>query len=339
MPSIRQAWRSAPLQIQLLTSHILTLGLGVLIALSLTAIYPSLAEGGLEVGLAVITMVVFLSLSSGEIVVRPLKALRQAMAAFMAGDLEARAPLSNVPELRRLAVDFNRLAMNLQTVEQRRRQRLAVLMHEINTPLTVLKADLELARQGTRPLTPDLLGKQLRQIERVNRLAEAISDYLKRMDDYLPTRCQVCSLPAIIGEVVELVSSLPSARGRTIPVRCPDALPSVWADPDQVYEVLENLLKNAVLYTPQGSIAVEVEVKHNFVWTAVVDTGLGIAAADLQEVFKLHQRSEAAQRCNPGGKGLGLTIVKDLVELQGGAVAVESQLGEGSRFSFSLPVA
>ena len=64
MPSIRQAWRSAPLQIQLLTSHIVTLGLGVLIALSLTAIYPSLAEGGLEVGLAVITMVVFLSLSS-----------------------------------------------------------------------------------------------------------------------------------------------------------------------------------------------------------------------------------------------------------------------------------
>ena len=154
MPSIRQAWRSAPLQMQLLTSHILTLGLGVLIALSLTAIYPSLAEGGLEVGLAVITMAVFLSLSSGEIIVRPLKALRQAMAAFMAGDLEARAPLSDVPELRRLAVDFNRLAMNLQTVEQRRRQRLAVLMHEINTPLTVLKGDLELARQGSRPLTP-----------------------------------------------------------------------------------------------------------------------------------------------------------------------------------------
>jgi signal transduction histidine kinase len=196
-----------------------------------------------------------------------------------------------------------------------------------------------LALQGSRPLTPDLLGKQLRQIERVNRLAEAISDYSKRMDDYLPTRCQVCALPAIIGEVVELVSSLPEARGRTIPVRCPDALPSVWADPDQVYEVLENLLKNAVLYTPQGSVAVEVEVKHNFVWTAVVDTGMGIAATDIQEVFKLHRRSKAAQLCNPGGKGLGLTIVKDLVELQGGAVAVESQLGEGSRFSFSLPVA
>jgi signal transduction histidine kinase len=329
MQSIRQAWRSAPLQMQLLTSHILTLGLGVLIALSLTAIYPSLAEGGLEVGLAVITMVVFLSLSSGEIVVRPLKALRQAMAAFMAGDLEARAPLSDVPELRRLAVDFNRLAMSLQTVEQRRRRRLAELMHEINTPLTVLKGDL----------TPLLLGKQLRQIERVNRLAEAISDYSKRMDDYLPTRCQVCALPAIIGEVVELVSSLPESRGRTIRVRCFDPLPSVWADPDQVYEVLENLLKNAVLYTPQGSIAVEVEVKHNFVWTAVVDTGLGIAATDLQAIFQLHQRSETAQRCNPSGKGLGLTIVKDLVELQGGAVAVESQLGEGSRFSFSLPVA
>ena len=110
-------------------------------------------------------------------------------------------------------------------------------------------------------------------------------------------------------------------------------------DPNQVDEILENLLKNAVLYTPQGSIAVEVEVKHNVVWTAVVDTGLGIAAADLQAIFQLHRRSEAAQRCNPGGKGLGLTIVKDLVDLQGGAVAVESQLGEGSRFSFSLPVA
>jgi signal transduction histidine kinase len=229
--------------------------------------------------------------------------------------------------------------MNLQTVEQRRRRRLAALMHEIHTPLTVLKGDLELAHQGVRPLTPFLLGKQLRQIERMNRLAEAISDYSKRMDDYLPTRCQVCALPDIIGEVVELVSSLPEARGRTILIRCPDALPSVWADPDQVYEILENLLKNAVLYTPQGSVAVEVEVKHNFVWTAVVDTGLGIAAADLQSVFKLHQRSEASQRCNPDGKGLGLTIVKDLVELQGGAITGESQLGEGSKFSFSLPVA
>jgi signal transduction histidine kinase len=142
----------------------------------------------------------------------------------------------------------------------------------------------------------------------------------------------VCSLPAIIGEVVELVSSLPSARGRTIRVRSPDALPSVWADPNQVDEILENLLKNAVLYTPQGSIAVEVEVKHNVVWTAVVDTGLGIAAADLQAIFQLHRRSEAAQRCNPGGKGLGLTIVKDLVDLQGVLLPWKASWERGAGF-------
>jgi signal transduction histidine kinase len=324
---------------QLLTSHILTLGLGVLMVLITATLYPSVTDGGLEAGLALVIVVVFLSLSSGQIVVDPLKALRKAMADFMAGDLDARAPLSDVPELRRLAVDFNRMATSLQTLEQDRRHRLAELMHDINTPLTVLKGDLEMVQQGHRELTPQLLEKQLRQIKRLNRLAEAISDYSQRMDGYLPSQPQVCMLRPIIRDVVEEISAMPQLRGRAITVRCPHTLPPVWADPDQVYQSLENLLKNAVLYTPQGSIGVEVWVEHQCVWTAVVDTGMGIAAADLPTIFQSHQRSAAAQRCNPEGKGLGLAIVKRLVELQGGVVQVESQPGEGSRFTFSLPMA
>jgi signal transduction histidine kinase len=324
---------------QLLTSHILTLGLGVLIVLLITTFYPSVTDGGLEAGMALIIVAIFLSLSSGEIVVGPLKALRKAIADFMAGDLNARAPLSDVPELRRLAVDFNRMATSLQTLEQDRRHRLAELMHEINTPLTVLKGDLEMVQQGHRTLTPQLLEKQLRQIERLNRLAAAISDYSQRMDGYLPSQSQECTLRPILREVVEEISAMPQLQSRVIAVRCPDTLPPVWADPDQVYQILENLLKNAVLYTPQGSIGVEVWVAHKSVWTAVVDTGIGIAAAHLPTIFQIHQRLAAAQRCNPEGKGLGLAIVKHLVELQGGVVQVESQPGEGSRFAFSLPMA
>lgn len=329
-----------PLQMQLLASHLGALILGGLMTAGFTSVNPALLGRSAEIGLVILLVVVVLSLSSGQIVVEPIRAMRHSIGAFVAGDFDARVPLSDVPELRRLAIDLNRLATSVQNFEEARRQRWKELLHETRTPLTILHSDLTLACQGKLPSSSKLLEKHLRQVKRLNYIvAEVTSPDWERPRSYIPVTCQALSLPNILYEVVELIAALPETQGHKVLVRCPSSLPPIWADSHQVYQILENLLRNAILYTPQGRVLVEVWVEHRFVWTAIIDEGIGIAASELQTIFERGHRSEAARMQNPYGQGLGLEIVKRLVELQGGVIQVESEPGQGSKFTFSLPMA
>ncbi|NEQ25808.1 MAG: two-component sensor histidine kinase, partial [Microcoleus sp. SIO2G3] len=129
-------------------------------------------------------------------------------------------------------------------------------------------------------------------------------------------------------------------------LECPDQLPSVLADPDRVEQVLVNLIGNALTYTEAGSITIrawtEAEGATSHLprlWIAVTDTGIGIATQDLPHVFERFWRAEKSRNQHTGGTGIGLAISQRLVELQGGQIEVQSQLGVGSTFRFYLPLA
>jgi two-component system phosphate regulon sensor histidine kinase PhoR len=112
----------------------------------------------------------------------------------------------------------------------------------------------------------------------------------------------------------------------------------VWADPQAMEQILLNLLDNAVKYTEAGgSIRIRIEGKGEAVRTSVSDTGIGIPRRDLERIFERFYRVDKARSRALGGTGLGLSIVKHLVQSLGGEISVESELGEGSSFSFSLP--
>ncbi|MDO8568001.1 MAG: ATP-binding protein, partial [Dehalococcoidales bacterium] len=120
----------------------------------------------------------------------------------------------------------------------------------------------------------------------------------------------------------------------------PDEMPLAWADADRTAQVLRNLLSNALHYTPEGGdIAVRLASDASGVAVAVIDTGVGIPEKDLTHVFERFYRVDRSRTRSTGGSGLGLTIVRQLVEAQGGRVWVESAQGKGSAFSFRVPVA
>jgi signal transduction histidine kinase len=122
---------------------------------------------------------------------------------------------------------------------------------------------------------------------------------------------------------------------------CPENLPLVMADAERVEQVLVNLLGNALRYTPSGYVLLQawVDDGKQFLWVGVKDTGQGLAPDELPHVFERFWRSDRSRDRNSGGTGIGLAISRRLVELQKGVITVESELGRGSLFKFSLPIA
>lgn len=149
---------------------------------------------------------------------------------------------------------------------------------------------------------------------------------------------------------LRVLELLPDLRGTidtfTVPAQqnncdlsldCPQTLPTVFADSDRVKQILNNLISNAIRYAPNSTIRIHVWVVKPMLWIAVSDTGRSIDAADLPYIFERFWRSQL--NATDQGSGLGLAIVKRLVEVQGGQIEVESELGQGSTFRFSLPLA
>jgi signal transduction histidine kinase len=121
-------------------------------------------------------------------------------------------------------------------------------------------------------------------------------------------------------------------------LECPSSLPMVLADIDRTEQVLVNLLGNAIRYTVQGTITIRTWTEAAKLWIAVIDTGIGIDAKDLPNVFERFWRADQSRDRHSGGTGIGLTISRRLVELQGGQIQVDSELGVGSTFRFCLPL-
>jgi signal transduction histidine kinase len=201
-------------------------------------------------------------------------------------------------------------------------------------------------RDGALRLDPEVV----RYLDVVARETERLSSLV---DDLLAVaRAEAGELQLTVGpvSVVQVVHHVREALGPmarrqrrvTLLERLPeDGLPPVLADPDRLTQVMMNLVRNAVTYTPEGGL-VSIEAAADgpgHVALFVADTGIGIAPEDLERVFERLYRTDASRARSTGGFGLGLSIARDLVEAMGGTIAVDSEVGAGSRFTVRLPVA
>jgi DNA-binding response OmpR family regulator len=143
---------------------------------------------------------------------------------------------------------------------------------------------------------------------------------------------------AVLQEAVNTAHSLAEMNGLKLMVQIEAKLPHLWLDATRIRQVLFNLLNNAVRFTPHGTITVSVRSSKGEVIFSVADTGVGIAAQDIPRLFKEFEQLDGSTRRRHGGAGLGLAISRRFVELHGGRIWVESQIGVGSVFSFSLPI-
>ena len=279
-------------------------------------------------------------------IVQPLTQIEQITQRFAAGHLDERLPPSEIPEINQLTTSFNRMAVSLEDVEHRRRELVSDLTHELRTPLTVLRGYLEELADARIEPTPGVYQQLAKETRRLERLINDLQELSKAEAGYLPIHLQAVNLRPLLESLVQKFSDQLLEDGPLLRLECPDQLPSVLADPDRVEQVLVNLIGNALTYTKTGSITVRAWIEAEGLtsrlprlWIAVTDTGIGIAAQDLPHVFERFWRAEKSRNQHTGGTGIGLAISQRLVELQGGQLEVESQLGVGSTFRFSLPLA
>ncbi|WP_026732651.1 sensor histidine kinase [Fischerella sp. PCC 9605] len=271
-------------------------------------------------------------------IMQGLTKMEQITQEFASGRLNARVPVSDIPELNRLGASFNRMAASLEGVEARRRELIGDMTHELRTPLTVVRGYLEELADGRIEPSSEIYLRLVKETKRLERLVNDLQELSKAEAGYLPINIQPVNLRPLLESLVERFADQLLEDGPVLRLECPPQLPPVLADIDRTEQVLVNLVGNAVRYTHQGAITIHAWTDASKLWIAVIDTGMGIAAADLPHIFERFWRADKSRDRHSGGTGIGLTISRRLVELQGGYMEVESELGKGSTFRFCLPL-
>src|SRR5580765_2607499 len=216
--------------------------------------------------------------------------------------------------------------------------------HELRTPLTAIKGSVDNMLDG---LTGKLNEKQNRYLVRVksnaDRLARLINDLLdlSRIEAGIKLKRTNLSLPTVAREVVESLGSVAAEKLISFEIECPDVNLTAWADPDRIVEVLTNLIGNAIKFTPtNGKVTLCLKRSGNeWVKISVADTGPGIPSDEANRIFDKFYQVTQPEKQKAMGTGLGLSITKALVEMHGGKIWLESEVGRGSIFSFTLPAA
>ncbi len=273
-------------------------------------------------------------------IMQPLIELEETTKKFAAGDLSERVPPSHIPEFNQLAASFNRMASDLEGMELRRREIITDLTHELRTPLTVVEGYLEGLADNTIQPSPEVYHLLATEATRMRRLVNDLQELSKIEAGYLPIKTQPIALPPLLGSIVQRFSEqLLHHDSLIVYVKHSPDLPLVRADAGRVEQILLNLIINALRHTAEGRICVQATQQGPWVWVSVSDTGTGIKPEDLPHIFERFWRSDRARHHQSSGTGIGLAISRRLVELQGGQIEADSQLGVGSTFRFSLPVA
>ena len=230
----------------------------------------------------------------------------------------------------------------LRRLERVRRDFVANVSHEFKTPLTAIQGFAETLLAGALDDPQNRIRFLEIILEHSRRLARLTEDLLKlsKMDaDRLELEIRRLSVSQFVESCIETAQRPAKEKDLNLSVKLPERLPDIAADRPRLTEVLQNLLDNAIQYTPSGGqIRVSAAANGNEVTFTVSDTGIGIPRSDQPRIFERFYRVDVARSREVGGTGLGLAIAKHLVEAQGGRIWVESEVGRGSQFHFTVPV-
>jgi signal transduction histidine kinase len=280
----------------------------------------------------------------------PVRRLTGAARALERGKLETRVSLpdSSSPEVGELATAFNRMAARLEeSIEfirsdrDRSRDFLADVSHELRTPIAALRTFNELLQDGAdvEPATRQEFLEQSRlQIERLDWLAQNLLELSKLESGLVALDLRPDDLRATVESAVQQAE--PGARRRRVELvmDIPERAVRQRHDPQRLGQVLSNLIGNAVKFTPPGGqVTVRLQPTDGGADLHVSDTGVGIDPRELPHVFERFYRGTHAHEARAGGSGLGLSIVKSIVEMHGGRVSIESAPGAGTDVTVQLP--
>ena len=270
----------------------------------------------------------------------PIGVLANAARRLGRGDLSQRVQSKGKGEIGVLAQAFNSMAADLEHAEQLRRNMIADVAHELRTPLSNIRGYLEAIHDRVVEPNAATIQSLNEETALLSRLVDELQELSLAEAGELKLVRHAENIAKLVKQAVNSWQPQVAAKGILLSLDLPRNLPLVNVDRQRVNQVLHNLLENAVAHTGKGgTITMAAAKQGDWVEISVSDTGKGIPAEDLPNIFERFYRVDRSRTRATGGTGLGLTIAKRLVEAHGGEIAVQSELGKGSRFSFTLPIA
>ena len=280
---------------------------------------------------------------------KPIRELYKATLELEKGNFKVRTKINTNDELAQLSEAFNRSAFALNKMEEEhlnldksKSEFLSITSHELRTPITPLKAQLQMMQhEYFGKLTEkqkESLDIILRNTERLNKIIEDFLEISRIEAARLKFVFQKTNPSKVIHETVEFMHGFAQEKNITL-ITTPRELPLIELDPDRISQVLRNLVHNAIKFSPKNSsIEIDMQMQKDYVQFSVKDKGVGLNAEEQIRVFEPFYQVENSLRRNYGGTGLGLAICRGIIEAQKGKIWVESKPGVGSTFYFTVPL-
>jgi signal transduction histidine kinase len=291
-----------------------------------------------------IGLVLLVSIKFSRYISRPILQLESAAHDIADGNVERTLNLDRKDEFGRLATSLNRMAerfrsdnQEMKRLYEKQRQFFADITHEIRNPLHTIAGSLEMLQMDK--LTPEqrehYIRTASRQTDRINRLFKDLVTLQRYDSDSYFIEEQTFDICEVIRHVVDHYRM--EAKRKGLELKYEQGSRFVEGDPNKIEQVIENLVSNALKYTNEGGVHIQVTENERGVRVCVADTGIGISAEHLSRLFDRFYRTDKARSRDQGGTGLGLAVVKSILSAHGSDIEVDSAPGEGARFSFRLP--
>jgi signal transduction histidine kinase len=300
------------------------------------AVIKTIIMSSLWIMLATLVAVYFIS----EKITSPIRSMSAAAKDFASGKFDARVEVSGNDEVAELAKAFNNMAASLQSLEDMRRSFIANVSHELRTPMTTIGGFVDSILEGAIP--PEKQQHYLEvvssEVKRLSRLVTTLLDISKMQAGerkFTMTDFDVCELARRI-----LISSEQKIEAKHLDVsfECDNENMIVHADEDAIHQVIYNIVDNALKFVKErGKLGITIEEKDKKIRISVFNEGDGIPAEDLPFVFDRFYKTDKSRSMDKTGVGLGLYIVRTIVEAHGEQIWVESEQGSWCRFTFNLP--
>jgi two-component system sensor histidine kinase BaeS len=294
---------------------------------------------GVAVGVSVAVALALSTIVSTRIV-RPVRELAGAAQRIAHGARDARVPARGTDELAELAAAFNEMAASLERAEQIRSQLLADVAHELRTPLATVESYVEALADGVLAADDENWGVIRAETSRLNRLVDDLQKVSRAQAHQLDLHLSAVPAGTLVSDAVKAVQPAYAAKGVGLKAHIEPRVPAIEADSERIAEVLANLLTNALRHTPTGgSVSVSALQRAEQLEISVADDGEGIAPEHVDRVFERFYRVDPARSRETGGTGIGLAIVRAIVEAHGGTVtATSSGTGSGTTVTLLLPI-
>ncbi len=295
-------------------------------------------------GIITILMGTLLALFLSKIVSSPLKEMENFAKRISEGDYTARINVNQEDELGHLEKTLNKMAESLREIENMRKSLVQNVSHDLRTPLTSLKGYIEMVTDPE--FTKEEKQKAIKviklEIERMESMLEELSRLSAIDSKHYELKHEKINLTKAVKDAVELMEI--NAKSKNLKVNFVyNGDVFIVGDKERIKEIAINLMSNAIKFTEKGEITISVKKEKGYAIFSVKDTGRGIKEEDIPKIFDRFFREERSRSkvnsAEKGGLGVGLTIVKELVEAMDGTISVKSKVGKGSEFIVKFPLA